>query len=155
MASIKGKEWRKLSGVIPLGTPLSEEDLEKALLGKIEAAIELTAIQPPTYGTGFNLDIQSISEITGRFSATGVYVFGSTFIYDGEQESKLFEIIGSYSVTDTANPIRPRAIARSSYTDKDLKNMGMNVRHDADGAPYLDTPYGKCYLRNEPGYREE
>jgi hypothetical protein len=49
------------------------------------------AVLPPA-GTGFNLTINSTGS-AGSWTA-GDYEFASSFIYDDEQESKLFELIG-------------------------------------------------------------
>ena len=75
---------------------------------------EIYYIVPPA-GTGFNVDILGVADGNGLFTATGTYEFASTFIYDGTQESKLFEMIGSYSITATTDSITPRALARSPF----------------------------------------
>ena len=55
------------------------------------------AILPPV-GTGFNLAVASPDQSAGTWTA-GDYEFASTFIYDGTQESKLYELIGDGDAT--------------------------------------------------------
>ena len=44
--------------------------------------------------------------------------------------------------------------SQKSYTENDLKNVGLNVKRTQDGEPYLDSPYGRVYLKNEPNFRD-
>ena len=50
----------------------------------------------PAAGTGFNVDVHESS--TGTWNA-GDYEFASTFIYDGNQESLLYNMSGEFTVT--------------------------------------------------------
>ena len=43
----------------------------------------------------------------------------------------------------------------TKFTKTDFEKYGMSVKHDKDGAAYLETPYGKTYLKDMPGYKEE
>ena len=43
----------------------------------------------------------------------------------------------------------------TKFTKIDFEKYGMRVGHDKDGVAYLETPYGKTYLKDMPGYKEE
>jgi len=42
----------------------------------------------------------------------------------------------------------------SYFTAEDFESMGMHVRYDPNGQPYLETPFGKCYLKELPHFKE-
>ena len=43
----------------------------------------------------------------------------------------------------------------STFTKEDLEKMGMHVEYDSNRIPYLRTPYGNCYIKDLPGYKEK
>ena len=38
----------------------------------------------------------------------------------------------------------------TTYTVGDLERMGLHVKYDGNGEPFLKTPYGRCYIRDLP-----
>ena len=70
----------------------------------------------PDPGTGFNLDVTGTGTV-GTWPA-GDYVFASTFIYDGVQESLLFEMSGTEVTIAATNSMLAQVIINTPYNER-------------------------------------
>ena len=62
----------------------------------------------------------------------------------------------SYSMTERdIDEWAERLLKTPTFIKEDLKKFGINVQYDINKIPYIDTPYGKCYLKDLPFYKKE
>ena len=102
-------------------------------------------IYPPS-GTGFNL---SIVPSSGGSWTAGTYEFGTTFIYDGNQESLVKGLLNTISVSAnekiTVNVLATESV--TSGTRYDSRITGARIYHRISGSDDAWTLFGDVSLR--------